>query len=217
VHIRWHAIENPLPTPQKPKKNPRHQPETTNTMTLKTNTLPIDNLPLPQRQIVAHIRTAIAASDPIAARRQMNEILEFYASHGHEIPEDLEADYAQLTILENPDLDIPQVDETPEKEMTPYQEMILKMLASGILESAIGDNLLATIPFAQHWACGILDLPTFNTYQDLHHFLLEAKNRHTPCLFMNKEGLDREDLWNTLRLLGHQGRLYIPEESFKDK
>jgi hypothetical protein len=188
-------------------------------MTLKPNTLAIDDLPRPQRQIVAHIRTAIAASNPQDARHPMNEILKFYASLGREIPEDLEADYAQLTILENPDLDIPQVDETPETEMemTPYQEMILKMLATGILESAIGDNLLATIPFAQHWACGILGLPTFNTYQDLHHFLLEAKNRHTSCLFMNKEGLVRAPLWNTLLFHGYQGRLYIPEESFKDK
>ena len=90
------------------------------------------------------------------------------------------------------------------------------MVASGILESAIGDNLLATIPFAQHWACGILDLPTFNTYQDLHHFLLEAKNRHTSCLFMNKEGMDRDDLWNILQLFRHQDRIFVPEESFKE-
>jgi hypothetical protein len=147
----------------------------------------------------------------------MNEILEFYASLGRDIPEELEADYAKLTAFEHPDLDTPQLHENPnmEMEMTPYQEMILKKLASGILENAIGDNLLATIPFAQHWACGILGLPTFNTYQDLHHFLIEAKNRHTPCLFMNKEGMARDQLYNTLEFVGHQGRLYVPEESLK--
>jgi len=83
-------------------------------MTLKPTTLAIDDLPRPQRQIVAHIRTAIAANNPQDARHPMNEILKFYASLGRDSPEDLEADYAQLTILENPDLDIPQVDETPE-------------------------------------------------------------------------------------------------------
>jgi len=184
-------------------------------MKLKTTTPAIDNLPLPHRQIVAHIRTAIAARDPQAARRHMNEILEFYTSLGRDLPEELEADYAQLTILENPDLDIPQVEETPEKEMTPYQEMILKMVATGILESAIGDKILATIPFAQHWACGILDIPTYETFEDLHNLLIRAKNRCSPRLFMNKEGMDRDDLWNTLRLFRYQGPIYVPEESFK--
>lgn len=107
----------------------------------------------------------------------MNEILEFYASLGRDLPEELEADYAQLTVLENPDIDIPQIDETPKKgmEMTPYKEMVLKMVAAGILESAIGNKFLATIPFAQHWACGILGIPTLDTEEDLHIFTRSQK------------------------------------------
>lgn len=148
----------------------------------------------------------------------MNEILEFYASLGRDLPEELEADYAQLTVLENPDIDIPQIDETPKKgmEMTPYKEMVLKMVAAGILESAIGNKFLATIPFAQHWACGILGIPTLDTEEDLHIFLLDPKNRHSSRFFMNQNGMNRQLLWNLLRFIGYQSRLYVPEESFKE-